>query len=130
MRLIWDAEGKKYATNEPTAEFIEELIEELDNETHTLVALDARGLCSMMASGGQDGRVRVNYIPEDLEKSTKHLLDHQVSNPEEIIHLTLQGKKTAYKRIHTVPKYMALQALVEFARTTTPAPTLDWLDDA
>ncbi|MEQ8673537.1 MAG: hypothetical protein RLP44_05835 [Aggregatilineales bacterium] len=130
MRLIWDADGKKYATNEPTAELIEELIDELDNETHTMVALDARGLCSMIACGGEDGRVRVNYVPEDLEKSTKHLLDHQASNPEDVIHLMLQGKKSAYKRIHTVPKYLALQALVEFARTTTPAPTMDWIDDA
>ena len=53
-----------------------------------------------------------------------------MSEPEEIIHLMMQGKKSAYKRIHTVPKDMALQALVEFARTTTPAPTMDWLDDA
>ena len=128
MRLIWDAEGKKYATNDATAELIEELIDEMNNDTHTMVALDVRGQASMIVNGGLDERVRVTYVPEDLEQSTKHLLDHEMDG--DTINLKMNGKFSTYKLIHTVSKEIALQALVNFLQTRAPSQDLDWLDDA
>ncbi len=128
MRLIWDAEGKKYATNDATPELIEELIDELNNDTHTMVALDARGRASMIVSGGLDNRVRVNFVPEDLEKPTKHLLDHDMDG--DMIKLKMNGKFSTYRMIHTVTKAVAITALLAFLKNSAPAEDLDWLDDA
>ena len=127
MRLIWDSEGKKYATNDPTPELIEELLEELDNSTHTMVALDLRGLASVIVCGGANDRVRVNYIPENLEQPAKHLIDEDAES--DVIDLNMQGKTTTYHMIHTVDRSVALQALVAFIKSPVPSPDLSWMDD-
>jgi hypothetical protein len=127
MRLVWDAEGKKFGTHELSPELIEELIADLDNEARTLVALDARGQSCMMVIGGQDGRVRVNHIPENLDTMSRHLIDPD--GGDGTIRLKTNGKLTSYHLEHTVDKHIAVRALVDFAQYGDLSPELAWQDD-
>lgn len=127
MRLIWDAEGKKYGTHDPTPELIEELIEDLDNEQRTMVALDVQGQCCLMVIGGHDGRVRVNFIPEDLNVASQHLIDPDTGG--ETVQLRMQGKLATYHIEHTVPKEIAIYALSEFVRSASLSADLYWQPD-
>lgn len=127
MRLIWDADGKKYATQGPTPELIEELIEDLDNDTRTMVALDVRGRSCMMVIGGADGRVRVNYIPEDLEQPSQHLVDPEANG--DTIDLKMQSRAATYAMRHTVPKSIGVQAMVLFTQSQAPSAELYWTND-
>jgi hypothetical protein len=128
MRLIWDANGKKYATRDPSPELIEELIEDLDNDTRTMVAIDIAGQSCLMVIGGAEGRVRVNYIPEDLNRPSSHMVDEQADS--DLVRLRMQNKDTPYQRTHTVEKAVAIQALWEFIRSTKPSNDYNWQNDA
>lgn len=127
MRLIWDAAGKKYGTHEPTPELIEELIEDLDNEQRTMVALDIQGQCCLMAIGGQGGRVRVNYIPENLDIASQHLVDPGTGG--DTVQLRMQGRLATYHIEHTVSKEIAIYALSEFVQSASLSADLYWQQD-
>lgn len=129
MRLIWDAEGKKYATRDPNTEIIEELIDELDNDTRTMVALDVSGASCLMVIGGEGDRVRVNYIPEDLSLPSAHLTDPD-ADPEDLITLKLQRRGARYQLTHTASRANAVKALIAFANTMQLDPDLPWQNDA
>lgn len=128
MRLIWDAEGKKYATRNPNTDIIEELVEELDNNTRTMVALDVSGRSCMMVIGGEGDRVRVNFIPEDLSIPSSHLTDPD-ADPEELITLKLQRRGGRYQLTHTSSRAEAVKALVAFIETQRPDPDMAWQND-
>lgn len=127
MRLIWDADGKKYAMRDPNPDIIEELVEEMDNDTRTMVALDVGGASCLMVIGGGE-RVRVNYVPEDLNQPSSHLTDPEAAD-DELVTLKLQKRGARYQLTHTVDKATALQALVTYLNTMRPDPNLPWQDD-
>ncbi len=127
MRLIWDAEGKKYATRNPNSDIIEELVEELDNDTRTMVALDASGASCMMVIGGAGDRVRVNFVPEDISVPSSHLTDPEAE--DDLVTLKMQRKGSRYHLAHTVTREQAVRALVKFVETMRPDPELSWQND-
>lgn len=128
MRLIWDADGKKFATTDPTPELIEELIDELNNINHTMVALDMRGQSSLIVNGGdENGRVRVSFIPESLDAPSKHLIDTSANGDR--TKLNMQGKYTVYEVQHTVTRSQATHALIAFTQHPAPCDDLEWIDD-
>ncbi|HCT78196.1 MAG TPA: hypothetical protein DGG94_01535 [Micromonosporaceae bacterium] len=119
--------GEKYAGDQISPILVEDLINKLDGEKHTLVTLTPGGE-EHMAIGG-DARVGliVYETPDNL--SFNNLLSSEPDS-HETVSLVIGGQPGEYQRRYLVDARQAIAAAKEYAIAGTLPPELPWEHDA
>jgi hypothetical protein len=109
----------------PTVDDLKTALEKLNGQDCTMIELTSIGKGTLMATGGNNKRQIVTFIPENIENDSPSLFDKTKSMLEEI-NLSFEGEMTPYPGQFAVEKDLALKAFDYFLNEAKLCGKLEW----
>ncbi|MEI7604302.1 MAG: Imm1 family immunity protein [bacterium] len=111
--------------NNPNIENIKLALDMINGSEYTMIELTCVNKGTLMVVGGNNNKVMVTFIPEDVEKDSPSLADKTQDDFEEW-ELTFEGETVTYPARFCISKEMALIALDRFLMSGKIDNDLDW----
>lgn len=124
LHLGVETEGKVEVETEPKWPRIQQAIEALDGESHTLVGLEAKPQVHMTIGGGFNGWCVVGVLWTDGK--FYRAIDPKAEDPEEPIELKVGGQMCVYLREMLLQQADAVKAAQPFAESGELAGGFEW----
>jgi len=113
--------------NNPTVENIQSALDKLDGEKYTMMELTNVNNGTLMAIGGNGGKIMVTYIPDNFDDKSPSLRDTKLRNTGDCS-LTFEGETMEYPGEFCIAKDLAVKAFNSFLISGKLDKELDWAE--